>query len=302
MRHVRFHPDNPSFLSDEQRIWWHNWVGRARTATDKALAFWKIKNKPPKLVGNIWSELKPWLLVNFFFGKCAYCENKFSASSFGDADHYRPKGAVSVRNNGRPEKVKCCDGSNHPGYFWLAYDWKNLLPACQRCNSTGKGTLFPVEVQHVCIPERDSDWLNQEEIPLLIHPYYHQPTKHLEFLERGEVKARNGSRLGKESIKTYLLNRQELRDERDQRQQDAKVAFQAALFESAGGGRRVADSMERYTGPQAVYSEAVKAFIERKRVRLLAELQDPRLAERASAKTTRKALNTHDPVAARDEE
>jgi hypothetical protein len=42
----------------------------------------------------------------------------------------------------------------HPGYYWLAYEWTNLLPSCYDCNSfrrhgtmkagPGKNERFPV--------------------------------------------------------------------------------------------------------------------------------------------------------------
>lgn len=52
-------------------------------------------------------------------GKCAYCEGYVEKGSL-EVEHYRPKGSV--------------EGSDHPGYWWLALNWKNLLPACAACN------------------------------------------------------------------------------------------------------------------------------------------------------------------------
>lgn len=60
-------------------------------------------------------------LDELFHGKCAYCETFYSASAPVDVEHYRPKGAVS-------------EDDTHPGYWWLAMVWTNLLPSCIDCN------------------------------------------------------------------------------------------------------------------------------------------------------------------------
>lgn len=60
-------------------------------------------------------------LEELFHGKCAYCESFYGAQAPVDIEHYRPKGAVE----GAPD---------HPGYWWLAMAWDNLLPSCIDCN------------------------------------------------------------------------------------------------------------------------------------------------------------------------
>jgi len=57
---------------------------------------------------------------------CAYCHRELEATR-GTVDHLRPK------RGGPPS-----------GYFWLAYEFANLLLACTWCNSR-KGDQFPVE-------------------------------------------------------------------------------------------------------------------------------------------------------------
>jgi len=47
---------------------------------------------------------------------------------------YRPKGAVQQAPGQKKE---------YPGYYWLAYDWNNLLFICTACN-TKKRELFPL--------------------------------------------------------------------------------------------------------------------------------------------------------------
>ncbi|MGO8489910.1 hypothetical protein ACC757_24310 [Rhizobium ruizarguesonis] len=60
-------------------------------------------------------------LEALFHGKCAYCETMYAASMPVDVEHYRPKGAVA-------------EDPEHEGYWWLAYNWENLLPSCGDCN------------------------------------------------------------------------------------------------------------------------------------------------------------------------
>lgn len=73
--------------------------------------------------------------------KCGYCEAR---SSPLDVEHYRPKGSVRQARG---------EAEQRPGYYWLAYEWSNLLLACVLCNQvrqdstgmpTGKGSLFPL--------------------------------------------------------------------------------------------------------------------------------------------------------------
>ena len=100
----------------------------------------------------------------------------------------------------------------HPGYFWLAYNWKNLLPSCQNCNTYGgKGVQFPALKGHVFLKKIEKDKLkdlrepyfeskkypgfyylspedlNDIEDPFLLHPYFDDPLKYLVFGIRGLV-------------------------------------------------------------------------------------------------------------------
>lgn len=117
-----------------------------------------------------------------FHGKCAYCEAPISDFSHGNIDHFRPKGRVRDAENrtvhlldeeGRPRRDENGILELHPGYYWLAYDWRNLLPTCDKCNQSnrigdkviGKHDRFPVEGRHAQTPEEIAD-----ERPLLLHP------------------------------------------------------------------------------------------------------------------------------------
>ena len=59
-------------------------------------------------------------LRELFVNKCAYCESSLVGGDM-DVEHYRPKGGVS-------------EVPDHSGYYWLAYDWENLVASCSFCN------------------------------------------------------------------------------------------------------------------------------------------------------------------------
>lgn len=120
-----------------------------------------------------------------FRGKCAYCEAKIGRQ-YGDVEHYWPKGAVQhedrspvmVTYNGNPRE--------HPGYYWLAYMWTNLLPSCVICNSGsagfGKGVRFPVDGARALRPGEEA-----AENPKLLHPCDDEPDDHLAFDGTGVI-------------------------------------------------------------------------------------------------------------------
>lgn len=98
-------------------------------------------------------------LVDMHHGKCCYCESKVRHTGPGTIDHYRPK-AASQQQKGTP--------FIRPGYYWLAYHWKNLLFACVACNQTHKQNLFPL----LDNSQRAFSHLHQmgQEEPLLLDP------------------------------------------------------------------------------------------------------------------------------------
>ena len=131
-------------------------------------------------------------LDRVFWGKCAYCEASYQAASARNVDHYRPKGAVA-------------EYPSHPGYWWLAAEWSNLLPSCLACNQRrrqvqfqpgmtlaqleqalqvqpsvtyGKGESFPT-VNAKWVETEDGDLLIED--PLLIDPCTRNPAAHLEW-------------------------------------------------------------------------------------------------------------------------
>ncbi|WP_304351343.1 hypothetical protein [Comamonas testosteroni] len=131
-------------------------------------------------------------LDRIFRGKCAYCEASYQAVSARNVDHYRPKGAVA-------------EDPSHPGYWWLAAEWTNLLPSCLACNQRRRQVQFQqgmtlaqleqaLQVQPSAtygkgdsFPTADAKWVDAEdgdlliEDPLLIDPCTRNPADHLEW-------------------------------------------------------------------------------------------------------------------------
>lgn len=218
----------------------------------------------PKFDDTLWKKIRDWLLLNVFHDKCGYCETPI-LRFVGDAEHFRPKGRVSIplkdgkRKTG-PVSILAEDGSEmrHPGYFWLAYNWKNLLPACQLCNRNGKRDLFPVGKSHFAAgrlnPEDaaklrfpntsvgrmaemfylDPEDLDELEGRLLLHPYFDAPAAHLIFGTDGGVKARDNSPIGEISIELYKLRERNLDRARGMAQSTFFLTYMSTIGTTPG--------------------------------------------------------------------
>lgn len=139
--------------------------------------------------------------------KCAYCEQSANGD-YGCVEHYRPKGGY-VSSLAKGSHLK------RPGYYWLAYDWNNLLFSCSKCNTTYKRNFFALKDETKRnIAARDVS----RETPLVINPYTEDPGSHLRFHEFRAVPAiKDGEEdvIGKTTIEVFQLNdRQDLLDRR----------------------------------------------------------------------------------------
>ena len=157
--------------------------------------------------------------------KCGYCEIKAFAGEPGDVEHYHPKAAVwALRDDpstwGREvPHLSNVEGRRHRvlssrGYWWLAYEWKNYLLACDRCNSAWKASFFPVEEASRALPPDP----RRPEMPLLLSPFgRRKPGRHLRFSDLGQVESVPSSPFGFETIRTCGLDRESLRDAREEK-------------------------------------------------------------------------------------
>lgn len=153
----------------------------------------------------IWKKLKPGL-AKLSKDKCWYSEAK-QVGTDRDVDHYRPKNAVK--------------GTDHPGYWWLAFDKTNYRYSCIFCNRRrtdeetgekgGKHDFFPLSNESVraYAPEHDLDL----EQPLLLDPCKAGDPQLLAFAENGEALPRYSEEFrprayerARRSIEIYHLN------------------------------------------------------------------------------------------------
>lgn len=98
--------------------------------------------------------------------KCCYCEKPINV---GVLEHYRPKKGFQQAKG---------DPIIRPGYYWLAYRWKNLMLSCTECNETNtKGNLFPITGARAT---SHTSSLEIEEAQL-INPYEEEPSESISF-------------------------------------------------------------------------------------------------------------------------
>lgn len=166
----------------------------------------KIRNPD----GTLLKEEVVEVLEAIYNGKCAYCEDFTST----EIEHYRPKSRTMYF-------------PKHGGYFWLCYEWSNLIPSCHECNKS-KSFEFPIKNQHVRLPDCYTGQVLDlkkcvahqapliDEGPYLLHPEIDEPYEYLSFQidEKKRGIALTGldstNKRGEETIRICNLNREEL--------------------------------------------------------------------------------------------
>jgi hypothetical protein len=199
--------------------WINKWLNMpaAPTAEEKKEQEKQKKDEKPKVDADVYSGQKNYYasLNGMFFGKCAYCETSIFQGFSGDIEHFRPKGNVKD-SNGRTAKTKINNiETEHPGYYWLAYNSQNLLLSCELCNrpnkqrssdnrTIGKHDFFPLETDFRA--SKPGDEVN--ELPSLLNPLLDNPDDHLKIDETG-VLTFTTSR-GDKTIRLLGLNERDL--------------------------------------------------------------------------------------------
>jgi hypothetical protein len=189
------------------------WFTQAQTLKDQA-----IQEGAAHIVGDHYKDLEvKAALEKLFHNKCAYCEGDPASEAPWDVEHYRPKGRVQ-------------ENANHSGYYWLAYEWTNLLPSCVFCNqrrvdqptfdepialpAAGKLDQFPLadETRRAMGPD---DPLENEE-PLLLNPCLDQDCEsRFRYDILGEIfSADDADQRAVKTIEICNLKRRRLRDAR----------------------------------------------------------------------------------------
>lgn len=147
------------------------------------------------------------LLQVLYYCKCAFCESKLIKP---DIEHFRPQGLNK--------------------YYWLGYEWTNILPICSTCNET-KNEDFPIAGKSSCDVNQfltDKNELSKDscslistilikEKPLLIHPEIDIPKSFISFLPNGRLEGIDSDGKGETTIITYGLNDIKMGSERVER-------------------------------------------------------------------------------------
>lgn len=152
-------PD-PAWLAKAEKI-----LARLQAAADSEERNTIIDTKKA-----LWGELKEWLL-SLSHQKCWYSEAKDCFSNW-EVEHFRPK-----------TSAKDADGTQHEGYWWLAFDWRNYR-ICGNVPNRKKGTFFPL--RHGC-PRCALNGDHRLEDPMLLDPTNIHDTTLLTFTIEGRA-------------------------------------------------------------------------------------------------------------------
>jgi uncharacterized protein (TIGR02646 family) len=240
---IRIHrrPDAPSVLLDE---------GFARRQQHEAdidsdLAAYSSGAKTLEFDRAIYAHKNvKSILLEMQHEKCAFCEAKPLHVSDGDVEHFRPKAAVRQTKSGAMQR---------PGYYWLAYEWNNLLFACERCNRRHKKNFFPLAspTQRARSPR---DAIANEDL-IFIDPSAEDPKLYIGFREHVPFAIRNNSR-GRRTIKELGLGRPELNGDREKHLEVLKTLRMIVTNPKLSNKERAPARalVEKFITPEAEYS------------------------------------------------
>lgn len=183
------------------------------------------------------------------YDKCCFCERK---TEIGDVEHFRGKGGY---------KQKSGDALQKPGYYWLAYEWDNLLFSCEKCNRSYKKNFFPItNTIHRAKSHHDNLKL---ETPLFIHPAKEDPRQFIEY-NGAFPRAIGGNEKGKITIEKIGLDRPFLNDERLTHYQTFKLIFNLSQNNDLPDSKRkeLLGIVEDASKNNAAYSSMIQCAIE----------------------------------------
>jgi len=151
------------------------------------------------------------LLVKIHHDKCCYCEKKCWSYYDLDVEHFRPKSGFRQAFDQKHDEL--------PGYYWLRYDWRNLLLSCAECNRRYKKTFFPLANPTERARSHHDDVTRER--PLFVDPAGQDPRDHIRFVDdlpagiteqgRVTIKGTGLRRPGLESERRELLRHIDVR-------------------------------------------------------------------------------------------
>lgn len=191
-------------------------------------------------------------LVQMQHEKCAFCEAKPLHVSSGDVEHFRPKGEVRQDDASPPRR---------PGYYWLTYEWSNLLFACERCNRRHKRSFFPLgDPARRARSPRDDGGAGS---PLFIDPSAEDPAPYISFRQHVPI-AIDGNARGEQTIDALGLRRPELNADRERHLSRIPLLHAVALHPQVPLTLRLEAraNLEQLAAPTAEYSLMCRVAIE----------------------------------------
>ena len=215
--------DPPKYLTRYEQRW----------TNELLAAIQQHEEGGPKPSDTLWNKYNKQYVKNalreMFHDKCAYCESKIPHIAYPHIEHYRPK----------------------KKYPYLAFVWKNLLLACEKCNGKEhKDDNFPLE---------DGD----ENNPVLLNPCEDNPAQHLVFEQARLVPL---SKRGKVTVNLLGLNdRDELFDRRRELLQKIDFIRRAVGdYERNGDHKRAQEGqnlLNQATSIESEYTAMVRQFL-----------------------------------------
>ena len=195
---------------------------------------------------NLWSDskVKEFLHISQY-GKCCYCERKRDKKRETDVEHFRPKAEVKEA------------GKGHPGYWWLAYIWENLLISCKKCNQEYKKSKFPLKDEEKRAYREDCD-LGEEE-PFLINPLEEDPELFIDYdLEETRLMAKAIGRCerGKKTVDELTgINDREVMEQRADKLKDYNILVRCLKNKGIDELRSMADRcLHEHISPRSEFS------------------------------------------------
>jgi uncharacterized protein (TIGR02646 family) len=198
------HKKKPSFL--QSKI--------VDLAIEKLTEFYSSKNRSQKRYDwpfntEIDDQLKIYL-NDVFFGKCGYCETKINPD-LAKVDRYRPNNGVRDKNEYFQDL-----------YWWLAFEWDNLIYSCKECNQY-KANYFPIKGARALTQNHDL----KREHKMLLNPYEDDSSKHLSYDDFGNIHPITDE--GFQTIELLRLDRTYLVEDRRKAGKEIRDAVESLL-------------------------------------------------------------------------
>lgn len=232
-----------------------DWFRLAANETAKAITE-KANHEPVRAIYSH-AQVKQ-ALDRLFHGKCAYCEFRTTGGSDWDVEHFRPKARPAER-------------ADHPGYYWLTYDWNNLYLSCKHCNqrridrprwgesiklpaAAGKANQFPLADEST--RAMDPSYDVKAEKRLLIDPCFDDPGDYLGYNPVGEVFSLGDHPQGIATIDVLHLQRKGLKDRRREKADlvTTLIKVKRMCSHHPGAVRKVDELFEKELSSESEYA------------------------------------------------